>query len=45
MDMRLEHRDAREHILHRLDRRQRAAAISFEQRDGAHSAWLHGALT
>jgi hypothetical protein len=43
--MRLESGDARKHILHRLDRRQRAAAIRFQQRDGTHSAWLHGALS
>ena len=40
--MRLEARDALQHVAHRLKRRQRAAAIGVEQRDGAHAEWLHG---
>ena len=44
-NVRLESGDALEHILHCLDRRQRAAAIRFQQRDGTHSAWLHVALS
>ena len=40
--MRLEARDALQHVAHRLKRRQRAAAIGVEERDGAHAEWLHG---
>src|SRR6202030_2131378 len=42
LNMRLEARDALQHVAHRLKRRQRAAAIGVEQRDGAHAEWLHG---
>ncbi len=41
MDMRLEARDALQHVAHRLERRQRAAAIGVEQRDGAQLKGAH----
>ena len=42
MDMRLEPRDAIEHVAHRFDRGELAAAEGVEQRDGAHFMGTHG---